>query len=168
MRNRHTVSGLPVQYVFFLKCCMARDCPHPLCQQSIDVPRWFPSGPTLQYFSLPIPDPAYPWGNTKCGRWQKSVCYGHFLTPQVSLLPSLPPMVKPPSQTLKDAFSKLNGKEPTENYVEALVQATLLPPKEVKMWFENLHAPRCCENTQPIFEHRLLSMRHRPVRDVTP
>lgn len=57
VRNRHAVSNLPSQYVFFLKCCMAMDCPHPSCKQGSDAPRWFPAGPTLEYFPLPIPDP---------------------------------------------------------------------------------------------------------------
>ena len=65
LRNRHLVPGLPSQYVFFLKCCNEPECPHPLCQQKVKIPLWFPGGPKMDYFPLPIP---CEWGNQSCSK----------------------------------------------------------------------------------------------------
>ena len=129
MRNRHMVSDLPAQYVLFLRCCMAADCVHPLCQQNMEIPQWFPGGP--------IPDPAYPWGSTDCCKCQGKVCYGHFLAPELSSLSSLSPMSKPPSSILKDSFNNFKDRDMTEADRKKLPQAALLPPEEIDMWFEH-------------------------------
>ena len=58
--SKHQVKGLPMQYIFFLKCCHESDCIHPMCssqQSSSEAMTWFPGGPSLSYTPLPIPDP---------------------------------------------------------------------------------------------------------------
>lgn len=117
---------------------MTPGCPHPLCQQSIDRPRWFPGGTTLNYFPLLIPDPAYPRGKMDCNKCQGKMCYGYFVSPELASLSSLSTMTNPPSKTLKDAFNRLKGKELTESHRKKLAQATLLPMEEVQMWFDHL------------------------------
>ena len=65
IRNRHMVNDLPLPYVFMLLPCKAKDCPHPRCQEngnSDDGNTWFPGGPPLSYFPIPIADPKRPWG----------------------------------------------------------------------------------------------------------
>ena len=132
MRMRHMTLGLPSQYVFLLKCCGALDCSHPLCKQSIELPSWYPEGPTFDYFSLPVPDPSCEWGSTGCSKCGDKVCYGHFLTPEISLQSTSTAMMKPPSQILKEEFAKLKG-EISDEDVQRLSKATLLPPEEVQI-----------------------------------
>ena len=111
---------------------MASNCPHPLCKQ---MPHWYPGGPTLKYFPLPIPDPACTWGSTDCSKCQGKICYGHYLSPTLSLFSPVSPMVRPPSQILKDAFSDQKSKDFSDS---ELAKTTLLPPEEVCMWLEHL------------------------------
>ena len=47
-------------------------------------------------------------------------------------------MQKPPSQIRKEAFEKLKGKDPSDTDIRKQAKATLLPPEEVKIWFEHL------------------------------
>ena len=57
IRNKHAVPNLPSQYVFFLKCCKKSDCQHPFCKEKIETPSsWFPGGPSIDYFPVPVPD----------------------------------------------------------------------------------------------------------------
>ena len=109
MRTRHMTLGLPSQYVFLLKCCSTSNCSHPLCKQSIQLPSWYPGGPAFDYFPLPIPDPSCIWGKRGCFKCGDKVCYGHFLTPEVSLQSTCTAMMKPPSQILKEVFAKQRG-----------------------------------------------------------
>ena len=54
------VKDLPHPYVFTLLPFKAKDCPHPRCQDngnSEDGNTWFPGGPLLSYFPIPIADP---------------------------------------------------------------------------------------------------------------
>lgn len=81
--------SLPSQYIFFLKCCLSRDCLHPICKlhhtNQINLPTcWFPGGPPLDFIPFPIADPAYPWGSTECPKCclnHQKLCHGHFLQP---------------------------------------------------------------------------------------
>ena len=63
VRNHHIVPNLPEQYVFFLRCCLQPGCLHPLCLKAQDHPdcvipnAWFPSGPSVMYLPMPVPDP---------------------------------------------------------------------------------------------------------------
>ena len=69
VRNRRMVNDLPLPYVFMLLPCKAKDCPHPRCQEngnSDDGNTWFPGGPPLSYFPIPIADPKRPWGEGGC------------------------------------------------------------------------------------------------------
>ena len=54
VRARHMTLGLPSQYVFLLKCCNASDYSHPLCQESITLPLWFPGGLLLIISPFPF------------------------------------------------------------------------------------------------------------------
>ena len=142
IRRRHIVPNLPPQYVYFLKCCLQSNCSHPLCQEGIQLPPWFPGGPSLDYFPLPTIDPASTWGSTNCNKCQSKTgtCSGHFLSPdhELFLQGSIPPMIKPPSQLLKEAFEQLGGRDPSEDFVEGIAKATLLPSNEVLIWIDHL------------------------------
>ena len=139
--TKHQVNGLPVQYVFFLKCCHEVGCIHPLCSTQQPLPceakTWFPGGPSLSYFPLPVPDPTQPWGNAGCEKC-KGVCHGHFLPPQNALMSSLLPMSKPPSEILKDAFNQLKERSPSDDLITEVAQKTLLSKEEVILWFNHL------------------------------
>ena len=113
------------------------NCSHPLCKQSIQLPSWYPGGPTFDYFSLPIPDPSCNWGKRGCSKCGDKVCYGHLLTPEVSLQSTFTAMMKPPSQILKEVFAKRRGNISGED-VQQLSKETLLPPEEVRIWIEHL------------------------------
>ena len=53
LRQRHMVKGLPVQYVFYLRCCYSPQCIHPLCRSGVSVDEFrYPDGPSLDFFSL--------------------------------------------------------------------------------------------------------------------
>lgn len=71
LRQRHMVKGLPIQYVFYLRCCFVPGCIHPVCQSGAsDDDFWYPNGPSLDFFSAPTPDPERPFGNLNCRlRW---------------------------------------------------------------------------------------------------
>jgi len=68
VKQKHQVSGLPAQYLFFLVCCFGADCPHPLCQSGKPPCKmeWFAGGPSLQTIPVPVADPSRPWGNLNC------------------------------------------------------------------------------------------------------
>ena len=89
VKNGHLV---PPQYVFLLKCCNMDSCKHPLCVKKVDLPSWFPGGPSLEYFPLPIVDQLYPWGSTDCHKCPGRICYGHFLTPEAAVHSNESPM----------------------------------------------------------------------------
>ena len=136
IRDRHMVPDLPAQYVFYLKCCCQQECSHPLCQRSLSVHSWFPEGPPLSYLPFPIPDPDRPWGGV-CHQC-KGKCYGHFLSPDKALSTKTPlPMKKPPSFRLKEAYDKLKT-QPNASDINDIAKEVLLPPDEVKIWFDHL------------------------------
>ena len=46
LRQRHMVKGLPVQYVFYLKCCFDSKCIHSVCQSGASADDiWHPNDP---------------------------------------------------------------------------------------------------------------------------
>lgn len=84
VHSRHMVKNLPEQCVFTIIIiipCFQKSCPHVKCQAGEDKLelKWFPNGPSLEYFPIPIPDPNRPWvvDCSKC----KATCAGHFLPP---------------------------------------------------------------------------------------
>jgi len=80
VKRRHEVSGLPQQYLFLLVCCFEHCCPHPLCQEGQEgniCMEWFSNGPKVDSIPLPVPNPAQPWGSSKCSKCEGS-CTGHF------------------------------------------------------------------------------------------
>ena len=93
----------------------------------------------MDYFPLPVPDPACEWGNENCSKCGiNKVCYGHFLTPELAIHSTgTSAMVKPPSQVLKEAFTELNG-DFTDDDIKRLSKSTLLAPEEVEMWIEHI------------------------------
>ena len=138
IRDAHTVSKLPTQYLFVLQCCHKSDCPHPLCGQAPKETHWYPGGPTLDYIPLPTPDPERPWGSSNCTKCT-NFCSGHYLSPKEALTSPLPKSEKPPSHVLKAAFDKLKpGEPPSELEVTTVAKECLLPLSEVKIWFEHL------------------------------
>ena len=112
LRNRHMVTGLPEQYVFFFYLpCYETDCVHPVCQRGRpDVEMtWFEGGPSLPEIPFSIPDPAWPWGG-ECDKCT-SGCYGHFLPPKECVEHTRQHgmkdcMLTPPSAIIKEAFEK--------------------------------------------------------------
>lgn len=136
IREKHMVQGLPAQYLFYLKCCLDVDCTHPFCNQQVSVSTWFPGGPQLSYLPFPVPDPSQPWGNSNCSRCEGQ-CSGHFLPPDKAIVAQLSPMKMPPSQVLKEIFDGLSD-DISEECVLAAAKKCLLPPAEVKIWFDHL------------------------------
>lgn len=124
LRNRHLVPNLPLQYVFFLKCCQSVDCIHPFCKEgtNVQLPNWFPGGPSVAYLPMPVPDPDAPWGNSACTKCQNGVCYGHFLTPDALEQTDATAMHNPPSHILKEMFNTLKGKEPSDADIEKMAR----------------------------------------------
>ena len=80
IRQSHMVQNLPVQYAFFLVCCLDPQCNHPVCNKGelSELPKWYDGGPPISTFPLPIPDPQRYWGNNNCVEC-KDQCTGHFL-----------------------------------------------------------------------------------------
>ena len=145
IRERHMVEGLPPQYVFFLKCCLDKNCSHFICQQyctTNDQPltsTWFTGGPSLDYIPFPVPDPAFEWDSSTCLKCcGKDNCYGHFLSPEESIKMSAKAIRNPPSLVLQTFFIKLNGKKPSDSDIVDIAKTTLLSPEEVHLWLQHL------------------------------
>lgn len=143
VRSRHMVKNLPKQYVFMLTPCFQENCPHNKCQESDHKGelKWFPNGPPLDYFPLPIPDPNRPWGGQCCKCQGK--CAGHFLS-QIDNLTHFKKhgtkgmMPNPPSKMLSEEHKKLGANKPSEEQFIDLAKKTLLTTEHVKMWFKHL------------------------------
>ena len=118
---------------------MLRDCQHPLCQSGKEH-EWFPNGPKLDKLLLPVPDPKRPWGSTDC-QTCPGFCAGHYLEPEAVICqldaPTPLSIMRPPSNQLKDLFSK-NGSEPTDSELKEIAADCLLPENDVRMWLKHL------------------------------
>lgn len=136
IRTRHMVSGLPSQYVFFIRCCLSKDCMHPLCSTLTELPNWYIGGPALTFVPLPIPDPGQPFGNDSCVQC-KGVCSGHYLKPSENFDNMQSNMAKPPSLVISEKH-KACGNNMSEKEIENLAKKVLLPVNEVKIWLEHL------------------------------
>ena len=72
VREKHFVAGLPENYLFYLRCCLQPECPHPLCQQKQKDPdtlipaTWHPTTPPVTALPLPVVDVNWPWGGSNC------------------------------------------------------------------------------------------------------
>lgn len=148
VRSRHMVKNLPEQYVFMLVPCFQKSCPHVKChsEQNLDL-KWFPNGPSLEYFPIPIPDPNRPWGGD-CSQCQ-GTCTGHFLSPDEHLEHYRKHgrdgmMFKPPSKILGEVHKELSTKkiELNKEKVTELAKKTLLSTDDVQMWLEHLDEVR--------------------------
>jgi hypothetical protein len=143
IRNRHMVKNLPSQYIFFLYCCLERDCNHPICKSDVynTLPTWYKDGPSIAYLPIPVPDPSYPWGSTDCRKCKQPFCTGHYLSPSDAAIElSALPMIKPPSQVIREAFESTCGQyPPSDNFCHEIAQQTLLSVEEVKQWIEHLY-----------------------------
>ena len=148
--NRHMLPSVPKQYVLMLKPCFNNNCLHPLCQaeaNTLPEPTWFPSGPPLTYFPLPIPDTTRPWGadcNVCTG-----FCAGHYLKPEDAWKSYQEKgesicQIDPPSLTLQKLFTANVKKNldllKDENALRDIAKQVLLTPSEVTMWIEHLKA----------------------------
>ena len=80
----------------------------------------------------------HPRSRMHMGQHRGKTCYGHYLSPTLSLFSLVSPMVRPPSQLLKDAFSDQKSKDFSDSDIQQLAKTTLLPPEEVCMWLEHL------------------------------
>ena len=142
VRKRHMVTGLPSQYIFFLRCCYESECCHQLCREKPEEkPRWFPGDPTIDFFPLPVPVPSRPWGSLNCPDCSDSCC-GHFLKPDKYLknvADSSVVMSTPPAQAIKEFLQHL-GRQPLETEVRTLAQSVLLSEQDVKFWIAHLEA----------------------------
>ena len=101
------VRNLPTSYLFFLKCCFEKECPHPVCQSGQStILAWYPGGPTVNYLPFPFPDPQRPHGGI-CSTC-KDFCCGHYITKLVDTtkLDQVKSIIMPPSVVLKESFSK--------------------------------------------------------------
>ena len=141
VRNRHAVTGLPNQYVFYLRCCYQPSCPHALCQ--LGVPKeslhWYSNGPPLTFFPLPVPNPSRPWGNPNCTECT-GTCSGHYLKTSCDLKnieQAAKQMVGPPSDCIKQAYKDMKQYPSNAQLVE-LAKKVLLPVEEVEMYIKHL------------------------------
>ena len=140
------VKGLPQSYVFMLlPRCKYEQCPHPICKDKVDgnESTWFPSGPPLRYFPLPIPDPKRPWGGL-CKQC-KGFCAGHYLPPEENLkhykLHGKKEMqMKPPSVVITEANKDANdnGRNLSEDDKLNLAKKTLLTIEDVELWLKHI------------------------------
>ena len=111
VRACHLVPGLPSQYIFFLRCCYLPDCPHPVCQDGIQVV-------TTDFLLLPVPDSSRPWGASNCPDRNQN-CSGHFLKPDkhlINIKEAAVKMSKPPSSVIKD-FLQSHNRSPSERHL---------------------------------------------------
>lgn len=146
--NRHMLSSVPKQYVLVLKPCFKTDCLHPLCnaaEASVIERTWFPGGPAISYFPLPVPDVTRPWG-ADCSACV-GFCGGHYLEPEnawkcVQEKGMGVCQTKPPSVVLQSVFnsSEKKGEDllKNENALNDIAKEVLLTPNDVKMWIEHL------------------------------
>ena len=139
VKERHSIKGLPTQYVFILVGCFDVLCCHPVCRSGQNqLPHWYSGGPLISHLSLPIPDPARPWGNASCNECTGTHA-GHLLSPQISLLSPIPPMRKPPSTVIKEKFDKLKSYPPSESVCAEIAKEVLLSVDNVRMCLDHLH-----------------------------
>ena len=146
--NRHMLSSVPKQYVLVLKPCFKTDCLHPLCnaaEPSVIERTWFPGGPAISYFPLPVPDVTRAWG-ADCSACV-GFCGGHYLEPEnawkcVQEKGMGVCQTKPPSVVLQSVFnsSEKKGEDllKNENALNDIAKEVLLTPNDVKMWIEHL------------------------------
>ena len=135
IRTRHMVLGLPTQYVFFLRCCLAKECKHPLCSILTSLPPWYVGGPPLTFFPLPVPDNSQPFGDVNCSRC-KGVCSGHYLKPES--LDNMKLMAAKPPSTIISEENKAHSNNLSELEVKDLAKRVLLPVSEINIWLEHL------------------------------
>ena len=131
-------TGLP-SYVFFLLCCYKEQCSHPRYNsgQPNTLPTWYPDGLPLSMLPLPVLDPERPWGGNGCTTC-KGFCAGHYRTQLVDVTdPEGLQTSVPPSVTLNRVFDNSNGCI-NEGEVASIAKCVLLPPEEVKIWFDHL------------------------------
>jgi hypothetical protein len=149
--NNHMVPSIPKQYALMLLPCFKEGCIHPLCKTGKPAIEphctWFPNGPPLSYFPLPIPDVDRPWGGdcTSCSGF----CAGHYKKPEDAWKSYQEKdkticQIKPPSVTLLERFDESVKKGfdllGDENRINELAKQVLLTSNEVKMWLKHLKA----------------------------
>lgn len=65
-----------------------------------------------------------------------------FLKANAAMTSSLPKMKKPPSVTIREVIQQITDGPPSEQQVRDTAKAVLLPPQEVRMWFDHLQTIR--------------------------
>ena len=96
----------------FLRCCLSKECVHPLCSVLDQLPSWYEGGPPLSFIPLPVQEPKRPPGNLECPEC-KGVCNGHYLKPDNHLLnlrQCTRPVCMPPSDVIKTREAKTDSK----------------------------------------------------------
>ena len=139
------VKNLPQPYVFMLLPCKMKDCPHPKCQLNAkDFDNtWFPAGPKLNYFTVPIADSKRPWG----GSFEicNGNCAGHYLNPKdhyshYQVHGTKVMMFKPRSLVISEAqiSGEREGRSLSRENIVEVAKETLLTEKEVQMWLQHI------------------------------
>lgn len=149
VRSRHMVKNLPEQYVFMLVPCFQKSCPHVKChsEHNLDL-KWFPNGPSLDYFPVPIPDPNRARGGD-CSQCQ-GTCTGHYLSPNEHLehykKRGRDDDGQAPSKILGEVHKEFYTKKIKLNKgnVAEVAKKTLLSTDDVQMWLE--HLDEVCKN----------------------
>lgn len=142
LRERHLRKNVPSKYVFMLECCFEEGCVHPVCKEGrLENETWYPGGPCIAFFPLPVADPDRPFNCISCEECGNN-CSGHYmgydkLLERFSKQEKLE-FAQPPSVVLLQTYNQLKRIPPYSVLLET-AQRTLLPVEEVKMWFEHLH-----------------------------
>ena len=102
------------------------------------LPRWYPDGPSFNFFPYPVIDEERPWG-CKCVDCGEK-CTGHYTT-NVDRLLQLHESAKtvralPPSILIKEAFKKEKQRVPSS--FESLAKKCCLAEEQVQTWWDHL------------------------------
>ena len=89
-------------------------------------------GPAVTHLPLPVVDVDRPWGSSSC----KGFCAGHYLVKMIDTTDqSALQSSAPPSQELKNDFSKLATYPPPETFI----QEESFADNDTKIWMDHLH-----------------------------
>ena len=114
--------NLPSEYVFTRRACYEAECNHPVCQigrpSATDELVWYTGRPSVQFLTLPLPDPKHPRGSNECKNCN-GFCTGLFmcLGKVLATAAAIYPHTYPPSTVLsrlKRSFESSKGDQSLE------------------------------------------------------